>query len=1160
LRTLRSPYQGFMADHDMIAYYPGWVSSTATIRNETTTLGVLGSNPRHLIAINGSTMPTQVGSLFNPERPLGGWSFAGNGAVATASSTPNDSGYLSNSSVGFTIAFWHRNISAATTVILERSVTPGGTGTSGVLFQLIRQADRRFAAIVRNSSGGLVTFVATSPNTQGFFGLVIEGLSTPTTRALQFYDSFGRPDSNITWASGISSVAATASSARWVIGGSVANVSGGSYASFPSNLLNGEIGEIGMWRRALNSSKMRNLYAGSVQPWDDNVLLQSENYEVRTRVLIADNNNIFQDLTDIDGQDLVQLVERTESVEALGATAKITLLRRLGPLADLSPLNVGGLFPYTNLLALRRRVIIERAITPPNWHHAGWEWQPIFEGSIDSWDVNNESVIVSCSDNSASLKDVFILENRSYNYYNPNKLMEQAQQQVIDDFEPKLRSGLVQPVGYKNIKKPTVFTPAGTTSTPLFENSALMMRYNDVASAPVMEAITTLADQIGFGTGFNYHEPWAEFRLTTYSPARTRRLIHETYQRLSGTTALIEFREPHGLSPGAPLNVAGSTLGSTVNRDYSVASVLDFYRVHAEILPATGTIITSGASFGASSASIAFTYHYELPADSIMEMGNLASNVSEIRNHAIVRFNRNDSVATLSVTNVIVDVSGLISVQVSSPLPNLDPTNQGISFSLEGATGAAAFLNGSYSGYVNQIDTTGVYSDVPLTSYSAGTYTTNLPFFACTHLTYREISSTATSSLQEFGYLPVAVFEGSNLAINTEAEAVRLANNLVSDLASPTANFSVTTKVKPFTLNDCINFPDDTLRGRWTGSATNGSITEITEIYESNNCNAVYNIRLANPTRGVGWAGSIAVGPGRPALAGNYSLDTMAQSNKWNLNENISRSARQYDFFFDPSMARQEMGLRRDQTIVWMSPTPNFIPSPLNKVGTFKSERFSITHEANGQRLSAGTRYYVRFGEMDVFGNVSAISGLGIASAATLPSFIARFADETAGCLAVTTSGVTQGFASGVPWARASLLNIDNGTDAGALSYDSLGLYSTASHFFTAPCDGMYLCNHASSWIGDSTKVPVSATWTMLAGWLHTRGGVTLGLHGVSGVEGTGASVPYRLTATAQISCSSGDRLTLMWRQQSVTEIFNMAEATTGIHYGYVSYALGNQR
>jgi hypothetical protein len=197
---------------------------------------------------------------------------------------------------------------------------------------------------------------------------------------------------------------------------------------------------------------------------------------------------------------------------------------------------------------------------------------------------------------------------------------------------------------------------------------------------------------------------------------------------------------------------------------------------------------------------------------------------------------------------------------------------------------------------------------------------------------------------------------------------------------------------------------------------------------------------------------------------------------------------------------------------------------------------------------------------MDVFGNVSAISGLGIASAATLPSFIARFADETAGCLAVTTSGVTQGFASGVPWARASLLNIDNGTDAGALSYDSLGLYSTASHFFTAPCDGMYLCNHASSWIGDSTKVPVSATWTMLAGWLHTRGGVTLGLHGVSGVEGTGASVPYRLTATAQISCSSGDRLTLMWRQQSVTEIFNMAEATTGIHYGYVSYALGNQR
>lgn len=1147
MRVLRTPHQGFMADHDMIAYYPGWVTSAATIVNQTTTLGRLGVD-RHLTELNGAGLPTETGSLFNPNRPgLGGWGFPSGAAVTTAEPTPDDTGYITNASVGFSIAFWHRAVSASTQVVLERSVTPAGGGTNAAVLQVVRREDCRFTVRLRNAALGWSEFTTVDVSSYGFFGFDL------VSGTVRLYLDGVQNGSTATVTGGMSTVAATASSARWVIGGSIANLSSGTYGTPPTDLFKGDIGEIGFWRRALGPAKMRQIYAGCVKPWDDNVLFASENYKALTRVRIADSTGVYQDVSNIDGRNFLVSVERDKSVDDAVMQAKVSLRRRMGRLADLSPLGTGAEEPYNGLIALRRKVLIDRAFVPNDWVVQGWEWEPIFEGAIDSWSMSENTLDVVCSDKSSSLKDVFILETRPYNF-SPNKSAETVQTEIIEDFEPAIHTGggLATTIGYKNFGKPRVYSEAGTVSTPTFEGTGLMLRFNDVASGPVLDAVQAVSDQIGYATEFMYHEPWAEHRLTNYSPRRSKVIRHQTIRRVDTNEALVEFREPHGLNDGVPVTIMSSGVG-TLNRSYSVASVMDFYRV--VLRTDTATAIVSGASVGPSTGSVSFDYNFILGRENILELSPVASNVNNIRNHAIVRFNRNDSPVTLSVTGVDV-FSSIMTIVLSEDVTALDPGGNGVAFTLSGGTGGSAQLNGSYSGYVNGPRT--IVTDITVGA-ADGTYSTNLPTFSCVHLAFQEVVSTASTSLAEYGYLPVAVFEGTNLAINTPAEAARLADNLISDLANPTAELSITTKVRPFEQHDMLSLPADELKGRWS-SVLPVAITGIREQYESGNCIAEYAVRYQRPSRGTRWAERIIVSPFRPAPPNAYIPDMVDQASRIRLDA-ANRFARQFNFN-RTGPRRREMGLRHDQTVVWMSTASvGFIPNDSNRVGVFRGERFSIAAMGDGTDLTPGIPHYVRFGEMDIFGNISAITGMGAASSATVPSVVPRFADYTVGTAVSRASGVTRSFPVG-DWSTATLPDENGGADAIGLSHDDYQLYSTTSFYFRVPCDGTWLCNHLSSWYGDPTKVGAADEWYMLAGWLHLRGGVTVGFHGENGVEGVGTTVPARLSASAAITCSSGDQLILMWKNASLSglDLINATDDTDQPDYMLVSYALGNQR
>jgi hypothetical protein len=1163
MRILRTPRQGYLADHDMIGYWPAWSSVTAW-QNETTTLGRLGNDRPFEPAGTGATLPVPNAFFhaFDPQGLVGpgqgrsAFAVANNTQVArSAGPTTNDTGYVTSASAGFSLAFFYKFdfVSAATCTVIERAVGVGGTGATGLLFDLtwLNSQNRFMFRGATDTSGTLLEAFSPVVNDVGWLGLGLKD------GQIQFYHSQAAGGKiGATASMPLSTGVCTSGSARWYIGGSIFRTTGGSYNSVPASataISQGYLTEIGMWRRDLGEARMRSAYAGCVQPWDDNVLLASENYVARTRVFIEDTNGVMQNMSDLDGRDWVREVSREKNVDDATASAQIILHRRLGRLADLSPLNTVT-SDYTDMLALRRKVRIERALVPTSWNIVGWEWTPIFEGLIDSWSAQETTVEIVCSDESSALSDAFIMENRAYNYP-VTQTAEAVQTQIVDDFEPALQRLANSPVvvGYKGFganNPPRVYTEAGTATTPTFMDSRLMMRYNDVGSGGVLAAIQAVSDQIGYATEFKYHEPWADYRLTMHSPRRTKQILHETIRQVGPQEVMVEFREPHGLAEHLTLNINGTGIGS-LNAGYSASSIMDFYRVVARINSGATINGGTGASIG-SAGTVTFGYNYMLPGEALLDLTPAKSDISRIRNHAVVRFNRNESTATIALSFVEV-LSGILNVGPATALPNLDPSGNGISFTLAGGTSSATILNGSYSGF---IENNTIISDVPGAAPDAY-YSTNLPTLSCVHLNYREVASTASTSLADYGYLPVAVYEGSNLAINTYEEATRLAQNLVSDLATPTVEFSFTSKVRPFEVHDLVRLPADALKGRWSSSLA-AAITGITERYASGRCEGEYRVRTDQPSRGTQWAERIIVTPARPAPPSNNMIDIPDQASRWNLGEAV-RNARRFNFG-RRTPNRREMGLRHDQTAVWISTASGFIPNDDNRAGVFRGERFAIDNDGQGRTLSPGTRYYVRFGEMDIFGNVSAISGLGVASTATVPNFVPRFVDETASVVAANATGATFTFAVG-DWTNVTNLDIDDGSDDAGITQDNYSLYGTAGLLFQMPCDGTVSMQHVSSWFGDPLKVGASDLWYMLAGWVHIRGLATLGFYGENGVEGTGFTDLYKLTASAQVTCSSGDYFQLHWKNASAAtkDTIFAGGSTATTNYGLVSYAVVHQ-
>ena len=402
--------------------------------------------------------------------------------------------------------------------------------------------------------------------------------------------------------------------------------------------------------------------------------------------------------------------------------------------------------------------------------------------------------------------------------------------------------------------------------------------------------------------------------------------------------------------------------------------------------------------------------------------------------------------------------------------------------------------------------------------------------------------------------LPVGMYEGTGLSINTDAEALALATALVADLSYPTADFAIQVKPYGFEIEDVLRLEADP-KGRWGPGVLDTAVVAVEEDSASGRCTTTLELRAQAPTAGVGWGSRIAVSPTRPAPLDNYPI--RRDSDVWKLHD-AARSARGFNLV-RRDIARHEMGRRHDSTLVWLGDSVDFAPTPDKLVGKFRSNNMEITHVGNGSALTPGATYFVKTAEQDLWGNLGQINGVGAASASTVPSFVTRFLDESAGAFAVGVSGATFEIQN-ENWVVDTSVTVDDGSDAAGLSYDTFSNYSTSSRAFQAPCAGTYQCTHRVTLYGGPSKVGALTPWDAYARFAHHRAGTLLGTYGTDGVSGVGNVTPEDLAIAASITCRSGDWIRAEVRANVTTDAYTASEATSTAAYTATTFALVNQR
>jgi hypothetical protein len=306
------------------------------------------------------------------------------------------------------------------------------------------------------------------------------------------------------------------------------------------------------------------------------------------RVSIKDSGGTFRDLTTYPGENLVDKVDWTDSVDSTGATATVNLKREveklsLAPLMTASALNRGfnPAASYAALLAVGRMLKIEVSTDPMD--KATANWIEVFRGYVDTVDPGGEGeVTLQCRDESALLMDTFIETERAYamftyggttrgaRIWTPNTAYVSGEYIIPTDGRRAVETGTweVTTGGTSGTHEPLVWTNPGTVAGGanydgtevltyraalantgysvesvmqriLTENGLSVTLYGSSPGwnirmysqqrEPVYEAIRTLAQQIGWDVRYKWDSGSSSFRLTLFEPDRTKATVDYTF-------------------------------------------------------------------------------------------------------------------------------------------------------------------------------------------------------------------------------------------------------------------------------------------------------------------------------------------------------------------------------------------------------------------------------------------------------------------------------------------------------------------------------------------------------------------------------------------------------------------------------------------------------
>lgn len=835
------------------------------------------------------------------------------------------------------------------------------------------------------------------------------------------------------WAAGGGTVLSGHSS-NWSLGGSYRYGLSTTTAALVSGVTAGEdiaLDDVGFFNRAITPGKIRETYGNAVRTWDEEILLKSGQYRVAHRVLVQDGSE-WVDMSSYRGRDWTVTASISNNVEDDWQKAKVSLRRRFGRFLDLSRTNTES-STYdgaagTPLIDLRSRIRIEYALVPTEWEIQGWEWTHAFDGFVDSMDWGRDLLELDLCDRAAALGDVFRVDARRYEYGPASTTRSGAHlQTLINDNVPQtIRSGAIGGFtlwGYLG-GTPAVYTPV---------TDSWIQRYEHGGTGTVLKLLQGVADQIGWDVRYRPYWPLSEDRLTYFEPPRNLSLTLNDIREDANGRAIVKFPFPHGLQVGQSIEV------SDVPNDYSqVGTVLE--------VPTWNKIVTSiepaATPAAESTGNVEFGPHFTLRAANVFDVGRVSARVDDIRNHIIIKYNRENSAATYFVSAMYDDGGTDLIVELPEDV-DVSPLQAGQEASITspdaGFSGVRAIA--AISGNAVQLTPGNV----------VGSSTSGL--FYSEYLSFNQVVRYNTASISRFGLRSAGVFEGSIEGIDTQVEALQLASGMLSDMSNPTVDLTATVTCIPhIDLHDLLALEADPL-GRW--SAMNVAVVGYTHNFGPT-ATTDLQLRHDHPSKGRAW-----LNRGR-----GLSLDVPGNWGLPNRNIDIGFDTG-FDFDMNPDIGPYFMSAwtpmkgkaswLQDRTEMHLSTTSSgFIPRPTTMVDSTRGQAASTMGTAAG-RFSPGTTYFVQFRHRDKWGNVS-----GTHSGATV-GYTMRFLPKTSGAKTTIVSSNTVRFVPGVWNAVFGIKSATGGYDPynNYFSYAPVAgsvpptVASSTASYFTMPCTGM---------------------------------------------------------------------------------------------------------
>ena len=307
---------------------------------------------------------------------------------------------------------------------------------------------------------------------------------------------------------------------------------------------------------------------------------ESLSRHAKVRVSVKNASGTFKDMTSFPEDDFVLSAQWQDDVDSVGQTATVALLRNIGnrslaPLHETSPLNKNftPATAFSALVAVGREVKIEAALLPPFADSTSYveSWNEVFRGYIDTVDWAGDEMQLACSDLSAKLRDTYIETQRTYAFaqggsalkgcrifeastaYVLNELVVPTQANINAHFygvtvagttaatEPVWPTGGASTVtsgGATFTERGATSTTAGTAvetvmqqiiddtlgagtvtlNTPV--SPAWSIRFYEQQRESILDAVSRLAEQIGWTCRYKWDSGSSTFKLTLSTPNR----------------------------------------------------------------------------------------------------------------------------------------------------------------------------------------------------------------------------------------------------------------------------------------------------------------------------------------------------------------------------------------------------------------------------------------------------------------------------------------------------------------------------------------------------------------------------------------------------------------------------------------------------------------